>query len=144
MLLYEDLVQARFIKADTFHPPPPPPHRTNWLLVNSVFLFHFFLLQKTVLFHNLISLTQSYGANRQYSYSPIVLGRVGLDHECETHAENFSPRGQTNMRKLPLSLPNLRKIFHIVKFRRAYILERSLFQTTKGRSAHYCSEKQRY
>ena len=75
--------------------------------------------------------------NRQNSYSPIVLGRVGLDHECEAHAGNFSPRGQTNMRKLRLSLPNLRKIFNIVKFRRAYILERSLFQTTKGRSAHY-------
>ena len=40
-------------------------------------------------------------------------------------------------KKLQLSLPNLRKIFNIVKFRRAYILERSLFQTTKGRSAHY-------
>ena len=38
--------------------------------------------------------------NRQYSYSPTVLGRVGLDHECEAHAGNFSPRGQTNMRKL--------------------------------------------
>ena len=49
----------------------------------------------------------------------------------------FSLRGQTNMKKLRLSLPNLRKIFNIVKFRRAYILERSLFQTTKGRSAHY-------
>ena len=75
--------------------------------------------------------------NRQYSYSPTVLGRVCFDHECEAHAGNFSPRGQTNMRKLPLSLPNLRKLFNIVKFRRAYILERSLFQTTKGRSAHY-------
>ena len=32
---------------------------------------------------------------------------------------------------MPLSLPNLRKIFNIVKFRRAYILERSFFQTTK-------------
>ena len=59
--------------------------------------------------------------NRQYSYSPTVLGRAGLDHECEAHAGTFSPRGQTNMKK----------------FRRAYILERSLFQTTKGRSAHY-------
>ena len=78
-----------------------------------------------------------YSSNRQYSYSPTVLGRVGLDHECEAHAGNFSPRGQTNMRKLRLSLPNLRKIFNIVKFRRAYILERSLFQTTKGRCAHY-------
>ena len=67
--------------------------------------------------------------NRQYSYFPTVLGRVG--------AGNFSPRGQTNLGKLSLSLPNLRKIFNIVKFRRAYILERSLFQTTKGRSAHY-------
>ena len=62
--------------------------------------------------------------NRQYSYSPTVLGRVGLDHECEAHAGNFSPRGQTNMRKLSLSLPNLRKILNIVKFRRAYTLER--------------------
>ena len=62
--------------------------------------------------------------NRQYSYSPTVLGRVGLDHECEAHAGNFSPRGQTNMRKLRLSLPNLRKIFNIVKFWRAYTLER--------------------
>ena len=75
--------------------------------------------------------------NRQYSYSPTVLGRVGLDHECEVHAGNFSRRGQTNMRKLPLILPNLRKMFNIVKIRRAYILERSLFQTTKGRPAHY-------
>ena len=57
--------------------------------------------------------------NRQYSYSPTVLGRVGLDHECEAHARNFSPRGQTNIRKLLLSLQNLRKIFNIVKFRRA-------------------------
>ena len=63
-------------------------------------------------------------ANRQYSYSPTVLGRVGLDHECEAHAGNFSPRRQTNMRKLRRSLPNLRKIVHIVKFRRAYTLER--------------------
>ena len=53
------------------------------------------------------------------SYSPTALGRVGLDHECEAQAGNFSPRGQTNMRKLRLSLPNLRKIFNIVKFRRA-------------------------
>ena len=78
-----------------------------------------------------------YSSNRQYSYSPTVLGRVGLDHECEAHAGTFSPRGQRNMRKLRQSLPNLRKIFNIVKFRRAYILERSLFQTTKGRCAHY-------
>ena len=62
--------------------------------------------------------------NRQYSYSPTVLGRVGLDHECEAHAGNFSPRGQTNMRKLRLSLLNLRILFNIVKFRRAYTLER--------------------
>ena len=61
------------------------------------------------------------GVNRQYSYSPTVLGRVGLDHECEAHARNFSPRGQINMRKLRLSLPVLRKIFNIVKFRRAYL-----------------------
>ena len=42
-------------------------------------------------------------ANRQYSYSPTVLGQVGLDHECEAHAGTFSPRGQTNMRELRLS-----------------------------------------
>ena len=29
--------------------------------------------------------------NRQYSYSSAVLGRVGLDHECEAHAGNFLP-----------------------------------------------------
>ena len=52
-------------------------------------------------------------SNRQYSYSPTVLGRVGLDHECETHAGHVSPTGQTNTRKLRLSLPNLRKIFSI-------------------------------
>ena len=75
--------------------------------------------------------------NRQNSYSPTVLGRVALDHECEAHAGTFSPRGQTNMKKLRLSLPNLRNIFNTVKFRRAYILERSLFQTTKRRSARY-------
>ena len=78
--------------------------------------------------------TQKYGlfcslwtpeCNRQYSYSPTVLGRVGLDHECEAHAGNFSRRGQTNMRKLRLSLPNLRKTFNIVKFRRGYTLERN-------------------
>ena len=63
-------------------------------------------------------------SNRQYSYSPTVLERVGLDHECETHAGHVSPTGQTNTRKLRLSLPNLRKIFSIVKFRRAYTLER--------------------
>ena len=58
MLLYEDLVHARFLNADAFHPPPPPPPpSTNWLLVKSGFLFYFFLLQKTVLFHNLIYLT---------------------------------------------------------------------------------------
>ena len=39
--------------------------------------------------HNLVFI------NRQYSYSSAVLGRVGLDHECEAHAGNFSPRGQT-------------------------------------------------
>ena len=37
--------------------------------------------------------------NRQNSYSPTVLGRVGLDHECKAHAETFSPRGQTNMKQ---------------------------------------------
>ena len=58
--------------------------------------------------------------NRQYSYSPTVLGRVGLDHECEAHAGTFSPRGQTNVRKLRLSLSNLRKIFNIVKLRGHY------------------------
>ena len=41
------------------------------------------------------------------------------------------------MKKLRLSLPNLREILNVVKFRRAYILERSLFQTTKERSARY-------
>ena len=71
--------------------------------------------------------------NRQYSYPPTVLGRVGLDHECEAHAGTFSPRGQTNMRELRLSLPNLRKIFNIVKFRRAYILERSFKQQKEER-----------
>ena len=76
--------------------------------------------------------------NRQYSYSPTVLGQLGFDYECEAHAGNFSRRGQINMRKLRLSLQNLRKTFNIVKFQRAYVLERSLFQTTKGRSArHY-------
>ena len=55
---------------------------------------------------------------------------MGINHECEAHAGI-----------LQLSLPNLRKIFNIVKFRRAYILERSLFQTTKGRSVHYYYEK---
>ena len=35
------------------------------------------------------------------------------------------------MKKMRLSLPNLSKVFNIVKFRRAYILERSFFQTTK-------------
>ena len=57
MLLYEDLVHARFLNADAFHPPTPLPPSTNWLLVKSAFLFYFFLLQKTVLFHNLIYLT---------------------------------------------------------------------------------------
>ena len=58
MLLYEDLVHARFLNADAFHPPhPPSPPSTNWLLVKSGFLFYFFPLQKTVLFHNLIYLT---------------------------------------------------------------------------------------
>ena len=57
-----------------------------------------------------------YYYNRQYSYSLTVLGRVGLGHECEAHEGNFSIRGQTNMRKLRLGLPNLRKIFNIVKF----------------------------
>ena len=47
-------------------------------------------------------------SNRQYSYSPTVPGWVGLDHECEAQAGNFSPREQTNMRKLRLSLPDLR------------------------------------
>ena len=74
--------------------------------------------------------------NRQ-SYSPTVLWRVGLDHECKAHAGTFSPRGQRNMRKLRQSLPNLRKIFNIVKFPRAYVFERSLSETTKGRCAHY-------
>ena len=45
-----------------------------------------------------------YYYNRQYSYSPTVLGRVGLGHECEAHAGNFSMSGQTNMRKLRLGL----------------------------------------
>ena len=44
------------------------------------------------------------------------------DHECEAHAGTFSPRGQTNMKKLRLSLPNLSNIFNIVKFRGTYIL----------------------
>ena len=34
--------------------------------------------------------------NRQYSYSPTVLGRVCLDLEWEAHAGNFSPRGLEN------------------------------------------------
>ena len=45
---------------------------------------------------------------------------MGLDHECEAHAGTFSPRGQTNVRKLRLSLSNLRKIFNIVKLRGHY------------------------
>ena len=69
-----------------------------------------------------------------------MLGRVAFENKCEANAGNFSPRGQTNIRKLRLSLPNLREIFDDVKFRRAYILERSLFQTTKERSARYYRE----
>ena len=79
-------------------------------------------LDPPLLWCPLMILSTAFG-NRQYSYSPTVLGRVGLDHECEAHAGNYSPRGQTNMRKLRLSLPNLRKIVNIVKFRRAYTLE---------------------
>ena len=71
------------------------------------------------------------GSNRQYSYSPTVLGRVCLDHECEAHAGNFSPRGQTNMRKLPLSLPNLRKLFNILKFRGLTYLRDHYFKQQK-------------
>ena len=43
MLLYEDLVHARFLNADTFHPShiprptPPPPPSTNCLA--SLFFF---------------------------------------------------------------------------------------------------------
>ena len=82
------------------------------------------------------------GTYRQYLYSRTVrVSREGLEHECEANAGNFPPRGQANMRKLPLSLPILRKIFNVVKLRRAYILERLLFQTTKGRSARYYWEK---
>ena len=44
------------------------------------------------------------------------------------------------MRKRRLSFPNLRETFNVVKFRTAYILERSLFQTTKERSARYYRE----
>ena len=73
-------------------------------------------------------------------YGKVILGRVAFEHKCEANAGNFSPRRQTNMRKLRLSLPNLREIFNVVKFRRAYILERSLFQTTKARSARYYRE----
>ena len=74
------------------------------------------------------------------------------------HAGNFSSRGQTDIRKLRLSLPNSRKIFNLFKVPEG--LERSLFslrsrrrkgegvgdreegkkgrgQTTKGRSACY-------
>ena len=44
------------------------------------------------------------------------------------------------MRKRQLSFPNLRETFNVVKLRTAYILERSLFQTTKERSARYYRE----
>ena len=70
----------------------------------------------------------------------VILGRVAFEHKYEADTGNFSPRGQTNMKKLWLSLPNLREIFNVVMFRRAYILERSLFQTTKARSARYYRE----
>ena len=39
--------------------------------------------------------------------------------------------------KTAAEFAEFKEIFNTVKFRRAYILERSLFQTTKGRSAHY-------
>ena len=73
-------------------------------------------------------------------YGKVILGRVAFEHKYEANAGNFSPRGQTNMKKLRLSLPNLREIFNVVKFRRAYILERSLFQKTKQRPARYYRE----
>ena len=62
--------------------------------------------------------------NRQYSYPPTVLGRVGLDHKCEAHAGTFSQR-RHKYEKTAHEFENLRKMFNIVEFRRAYILERS-------------------
>ena len=76
----------------------------KWLswLMETVFLY---MALKVMLFFSYKS-----EMNRQDSYSPTVLDRVGLDHECEAHAGTFSPRGQTNMKKLRLFLPNLWKI----------------------------------
>ena len=64
---------------------------------------------------------------RQYSYSLTVLGRVGLERECEANAGNFSLIRQTNMGKLRLSCRKSRKMFNVGKFRRAYKLKESLF-----------------
>ena len=49
--------------------------------------------------------------NRQYSYPPTVLGRVGLDHECEAHAGTFSPRGRTNMKKTAAEFAEFKENF---------------------------------
>ena len=38
--------------------------------------------------------------------------------------------------KTAAEFTEFKEIFKTVKFRRAYILEKSLFQTTQGRSAH--------
>ena len=54
--------------------------------------------------------------NRQYSFSPTVLERVGLEHKCEANAGIFLPRRQTNMRKLLLGCQKSRKMFNVGNF----------------------------
>ena len=55
--------------------------------------------------------------NRQYSFSPTVLERAGLKHECEANAGIFLPRRQTNVRKLRLGCQKSRKMFNVGNFR---------------------------
>ena len=47
----------------------------------------------------------------QNSYSPTVLGRVGLDHECEAHAGTFLARRTNKYEKTAAEFAEFKKNF---------------------------------
>ena len=87
----------------------------TFILLANLLLLRFWLL---FLFLSNAKFSLRFLRNRQVSYSPTALGRALVLRESEANAGNFSPRRQTNVKKLRLSWQK-RKISNVKWFWRS-------------------------
>ena len=109
----------------------------TFILLANLLLLRFWLL---FLFLSNAKFSLRFLRNRQVSYSPTALGRALVLRESEANAGNFSPRRQTNVKKLRLSWQkkeNFKRLMVLEISKLTYRIERSLFQTAKGKSAFH-------